>query len=61
MTFRSTLLSYAGIALASVGFGFSLMSPPSTFATDIYNDHLPTIGIDAGIQIDPSSFDSYKF
>ena len=56
MTVRSILLSYAGIALAGVGFGFSLMTPPSAFATDIYNDHLPTIGIDAGIE-----FDSYKY
>ncbi len=49
MTFRSIVLSYLGIALVGVGFGFSLMATPKANAMNIYNDHLPTVGIDSGV------------
>jgi len=55
MTFKSILLSYAGIALVAVGFSFSLMTPPSAKAMNIYSEHLPIIGIDPGLVSD-----SYK-
>ncbi|KGG14970.1 MULTISPECIES: hypothetical protein [unclassified Prochlorococcus] len=49
MTFRSIVLSYLGIALVGVGFRFSLMATPKANAMNIYNDHLPIIGIDSGV------------
>ena len=53
MDFRSISLSYLGITLLGIAFGFSLISLPKANAMNIYNDQMPTIGLDADLHFSP--------